>query len=56
MQNVKVKKDELLAVLMQNRVKHVNEYESAKKIYREDVVAKLEELLAAARCPSDATG
>ena len=49
MKSVNVRKGELLKVLRDNRETHIKEYESAMQVYKEDVLAKLEEMLATAK-------
>lgn len=45
MQTVKVNKKELLMVLKLNRAKHLEEYNSASKIFIQDAIEKLKEML-----------
>ena len=49
MENVKLNKKDLLKVIKKNRKKHVEEYESASKIFIEDAIAKLQEMLKVAQ-------
>lgn len=49
MQTVKVKKSELLTVVQENREKHIAEFNSAKKIFIEDAIEKLTEMLTTAQ-------
>ena len=55
MKSVNVSKDELLAVLRENRTKHVNEYLSAVNVYRADVVDRLKKMLADAKVEAQKT-
>lgn len=45
MRNVKIRKDELLKKLEENRAKHVADYETALQIYRDDSIEALKKLL-----------
>jgi chromatin segregation and condensation protein Rec8/ScpA/Scc1 (kleisin family) len=49
MQNVKVNKKDLLAVLKTNREKHLIEFNSASKIFIQDAIEKLTEMLTQAK-------
>lgn len=49
MQQVKVKKDDLLAVIKTNREKHLEEFNSASKIFIQDAIEKLTQMLAQAQ-------
>jgi len=49
MQSVKIKKEDLLAVIKANRTKHIAEFESASKIFIEDAIEKLTAMLDTAR-------
>ena len=49
MQNVKVRKSDLMTVVESNRLKHIAEFDSAKKIFIEDAIAKLQDMLTTAQ-------
>jgi len=49
MQNVKVRQQALLEVLKANREKHLKEFNSASKIFIQDAIAKLQEMLKTAK-------
>ena len=49
MRSVKVNRDELLAIIIQNAAKHAEEYETAMTVYKTDVVEKLTKMLKAAK-------
>jgi hypothetical protein len=49
MQSVKVHKDELLKVVRANRSKHLAEFNSASKIFIQDAITKLTEMLKTAK-------
>jgi len=49
MQNVKVRKSDLMTVVESNREKHITEFNSAKKIFIEDAIEKLQDMLTTAQ-------
>jgi hypothetical protein len=53
MQKVKVKKDELITVVEQNRAKHQVVYEKATKDYRTSLIGLIEDKLKAAKAGED---
>lgn len=53
MNNIKIKKSDLLTKIMRNRTQHVAKYEDAAVNYRKKVVGGLRKLLSLAQRPGD---
>jgi hypothetical protein len=49
MKTVKIKRDELLAKVKENRAKHEEAYKQAQTVFREEAIAKIKSMLKAAQ-------
>lgn len=45
MKSVKIEKSKLLEILKENKTKHLKDYKTASKVFLEDAIAKLQEML-----------